>query len=233
MLEAEFDRFADQYQAQHAASIRLSGETPDYFAKYKIDNVADILARRAEKPLRVLDFGGGVGNSIGHLRSAFPASQLVLLDPSERSLDIAANRFPGIAQFQHFDGETIPFDADRFDLIFTACVFHHIPHEKHVSLLREIHRVLSPGGRFFLYEHNPLNPLTCHAVRNCPFDEGAVLIHASDMRARMRRAGFAAPRASFCFFFPRALAPLRVFERHLACIPLGAQYVVHAAKNRA
>ncbi|TIW90954.1 MAG: class I SAM-dependent methyltransferase, partial [Mesorhizobium sp.] len=37
MLEAEFDQFAREYQEQHAASIRLSGEAPEFFHKYKID----------------------------------------------------------------------------------------------------------------------------------------------------------------------------------------------------
>ena len=95
MLEAEFDQFASEYHQQHAASIRLSGETPDFFAKYKIDDVAAVLASAGVKPRRILDFGGGVGNSLGYLKAAFPESEIVLLDPSSQSLDIAEKRFPG------------------------------------------------------------------------------------------------------------------------------------------
>jgi hypothetical protein len=36
MDEAEFDKFADEYYAKHAASISASGEGPEYFAEYKI-----------------------------------------------------------------------------------------------------------------------------------------------------------------------------------------------------
>ncbi|RVA08871.1 class I SAM-dependent methyltransferase, partial [Mesorhizobium sp. M7A.F.Ca.US.002.01.1.1] len=68
MLEAEFDQFAREYQEQHAASIRLSGENPDFFARYKIDDVAATLRRAGVKPRRILDFGAGVGNSLGHMR---------------------------------------------------------------------------------------------------------------------------------------------------------------------
>lgn len=231
MLEAEFDRFAAEYQAQHEASIRLSGEKPDFFAKYKIDDVARVLAARGMKPRRILDFGAGVGNSLKHMRNAFPDSEIVLLDPSSQSLDIARQRFPGEARFQPFDGMALPFDDGHFDLVFTACVFHHIPETLHVGLLREIGRVLASGGSFFLFEHNPWNPLTLHAVRNCAFDENAVLIKPGAMRARLAAAGFPQMQTVFRIFFPRALARLRPFERFLTSIPLGAQYFVHAVKH--
>lgn len=230
MLEAEFDRFAAEYREQHASSIRLSGESPDYFAKYKIDDIEKALAHADVAPKRILDFGGGVGNSLPFMRAAFPNGDIVLLDPSKESLDIARRRFPGQARFQLFDGVSIPFDAGQFDLAFAACVFHHIPAERHVELLKEIERVIAPGGSFFLFEHNPLNPLTLHAVRNCAFDENAVLIASRSMRERMRAAGFERNEIVYRIFFPRALAALRPLERILTGIPLGAQYFVHATK---
>jgi len=230
MLEAEFDKFAGEYEQAHAASIRLSGETPDFFANYKIADVAARMARRGEKPRHILDFGAGVGNSLGPMRAAFPDSDIVLLDPSSQSLDIARARFPGQAAFQAFDGQSIPFEDGQFDLIFTACVFHHIPEAMHVGLLGEIGRVLKPGGSFFLFEHNPWNPLTRHAVRNCTFDENAVLINAPEMRRRMGQAGLTRTKTVYRIFFPHFLARLRPLERHFAHLPMGAQYFVHAVK---
>jgi ubiquinone/menaquinone biosynthesis C-methylase UbiE len=230
VLQAEFDQFALEYQQQHAASIRLSGETPDFFAQYKIDDVAARLARSGVKPRRILDFGAGVGNSLGPMRAAFPDSEITLLDPSSQSLDIAHKRFPGQAHFRHFDGETIPYEDASFDLAFAACVFHHIPENLHVGLIKEIERVLASGGSFFLFEHNPWNPLTTHAVRRCAFDENAVLINGREMRARVAAAGFSRADIVYRIFFPRLFARLRPFERFLATVPLGAQYFVHAVK---
>jgi hypothetical protein len=43
--EAEFDKFAAEYRSLHAASIKASGESPEYFAEYKIVDVAAELAR--------------------------------------------------------------------------------------------------------------------------------------------------------------------------------------------
>jgi SAM-dependent methyltransferase len=231
VLQAEFDQFAREYRKQHAASIRLSGETPDFFARYKIDDVAARLGRSGAKPRRILDFGAGVGNSLEPMRAAFPDSEIVLLDPSSRSLDIARKRFPGQADFRHFDGAAIPYEDGRFDLAFAACVFHHIPEKLHLGLIREIKRVLADGGSFFLFEHNPWNPLTTHAVRICPFDENAVLINGPDMRRRMAEAGFSNVDIVYRIFFPRLLARLRPLERLLTAVPLGAQYFAHARKS--
>ena len=231
MDEAEFDRFADEYYAKHAASIRLSGESPEYFHRYKVEDVAETLQRSGRMPRKILDFGGGVGNSLEHMRRHFPSSEIVLLDPSAKSLRIAEQRHPGIAKFQQFDGRSIPFPDESFDLVFAACVFHHIPEQEHVPLLAEIRRVLTGGGSLFVFEHNPFNPLTCKAVRDCEFDENAVLIRAGTMRRRARNAGFGHLMSSYRVFFPHALRGLRPFERHLRKLPLGGQYFVQATKQ--
>jgi len=228
VLEAEFDSVARTYEEQHAASIRLSGESPDYFAEYKITDVANALAKKGVSPKRILDFGGGVGNSIRPMRKSFPNAHITLLDPSSKSLELAEQRDPGEAEFVAFDGEQLPFEQASFDLVFVACVFHHIPAELHVPLLAQIRQVLKLGGHLFLFEHNPLNPLTLHAVRNCPFDENAVLIGASEMRRRVMAAGFAKSDIVYRIFFPHALASLRPMERYLTSVPAGAQYFIQA-----
>ena len=71
---------------------------------------------------------------------------------------------------------------------------------EHVALLAEIRRVLKPQGLLFVFEHNPLNPLTRHAVDTCPFDENAVLIRAPKMRRRVLDAAFAEARINYRIF---------------------------------
>jgi ubiquinone/menaquinone biosynthesis C-methylase UbiE len=179
---------------------------------------------------RVLDFGAGVGGSVPHFRRHLPQARLTCIDVSEKSLDIAAARFPGEAEFVGFDGSIIPFQDASFDVAFAACVFHHIPEPKHVPLLAELLRVLKQGGRLFVFEHNPFNPLTVHAVNTCAFDENAVLIRASGLRKRVRAAGFSRADVRFHVFFPGALRALRPMERWLEWCPAGAQYSVAGRK---
>lgn len=230
MDRAEFDRFADEYEQQHAANIRLSGEAPAYFARYKVLDVASVCAPAT--PARILDFGAGVGASVPHWREAFPQASLTCLDVSPRSLAIARERYPGAAEYRSFDGVTIPYGDGSFDVAFAACVFHHIPAAEHVPLLRELRRVLTDDGCLFVFEHSPLNPLTRHAVDTCPFDANAVLIGARTMRTRVRAAGFAGVSLAYRIFFPAALGFLRPLERALVRMPLGAQYRLCATKGQ-
>ena len=39
MQAAEFDKYARDYLETHERNVRISGETPEYFARYKIDEV--------------------------------------------------------------------------------------------------------------------------------------------------------------------------------------------------
>ncbi|MFN6107884.1 MAG: class I SAM-dependent methyltransferase, partial [Planctomycetaceae bacterium] len=120
----------------------------------------------------------------------------------------------------------LPFATDSFDLAYAACVFHHIPAERHAGVLRELHRVVRPGGALMLYEHNPWNPVVVRVVRGCPFDERAILIPAPALRNKVREAGFTQVVTTHRVFFPRPLHALRWLEQWLGWLPLGAQYPV-------
>jgi SAM-dependent methyltransferase len=232
MDSAEFDTFADEYESLHAANVSISGERPEYFAEYKIRDLAHEYRTRAtgcDAPA-VLDFGAGIGTSVPFVRNYFPRARLTCLDVSSKSLAVGQARFPGAAQFMSFDGRRIPFPDASFDIVFAACVFHHIDHAEHVGLLREFHRVLTPNGTAMVFEHNPYNPLTLSAVNSCPFDENAHLIRAARMRSRMTAAGFCGARIRYRIFFPRALRGLRPLERWMTWLPLGAQYYALALK---
>ena len=232
MDEAEFDKFAAEYRAMHAANIKVSGESPEYFAEYKIVDIARdaaALGALSAQP-RVLDFGAGVGYSVPFFARHLPSARITCLDVSQKSLEVGAAEHGARAEFTHFDGARIPYADATFDIALASCVFHHISERKHVQLLAEIRRVLTPRGLLFVFEHNPLNPLTRHAVDTCPFDENAVLIRASNMRRRVLDAAFADAKVNYRIFFPHALRRLRGLEPRLTWLPLGAQYYVRASK---
>jgi SAM-dependent methyltransferase len=227
---AEFDQFADEYENMHAANISITGERPDFFSDYKIRVLRDDIARLGLQADSIIDFGAGTGNSVPFFRRYCPGSALTAADVSGRSLALATARFPGAMQPLLMEGDTIAAADSSFDIAFSACVFHHIPHAEHGRWLRELHRVVRPGGALVIFEHNPLNPLTVRAVNTCPFDENARLIRASALKRGMADAGWRSPAARFHIFFPRALAALRPVEPRLTWLPLGAQYSVIARK---
>jgi SAM-dependent methyltransferase len=230
-MHAEFDSLADEYRNMHETNVAVTGETPEYFSEYKIADLARVLKQKGLTRGSVLDFGSGIGNSVPFFRKHMADSRITCADVSSRSIEIAQTRFPGDEKYIQIE-KAIPLQSDSQDVVFTACVFHHIPPDEHVHWLTELRRVTKPGGILAIYEHNPLNPLTVHAVNTCPLDVNAKLIRGAVMRRLAASAGWVDARVGYKLFFPSVLAKLRPLELYLEGVPLGAQYRMLARKGK-
>ena len=228
MNEAEFDQYAEHYESMMRENIAVTGEGPEYFARYKVADTRAICTREKLAPETILDFGSGIGASTPYFAEYFPQARQLSADVSQKSLQFLESRYPGLTAPVHIADNKIPLDDDSVDLAFTACVFHHIPPEEHAHWLTEIHRVLKPGGLFMLFEHNPYNPLTVRAVNTCPFDENAILIKSATMAQRLSDAAFQKPDVRYRIFFPSLLSALRPIEKAMTWLPLGGQYSLAA-----
>ncbi len=236
LAESEFDRFAEAYHAQHAANIAVSGEAPDFFAEYKIIDIAQMVAAshpdagRSGTGLNVLDFGAGIGNSVPFFHKHLPDARLTCLDVSRKSLELGQARFGELARFVHFDGGALPFPDQSFDIVLCACVLHHIDPAQHAALLTRLRKLLTKRGLLFIFEHNPMNPLTVRAVNTCPFDANARLITAWSLAATLAGAGYSKVITRYRIFFPGPLRKLRWLEKYLRWCPVGAQYTLIAGR---
>jgi SAM-dependent methyltransferase len=111
------------------------------------------MGRSSDGPWRVLDLGCGPGTSLDFFRKRDPAVEWVGLDlPESPEVRI---RTRTDAQFETFDGVTIPFGEKSFDLVYCKQVLEHV--RRPVPLLAEVKRVLAPGG-FFAGSTSQLEP---------------------------------------------------------------------------
>ncbi len=115
---------------------------------------------------RVLDAGCGTGLYFECL--APHARNLNALDVSREMLS-AAREFSmmrGIEQVRVGVGsfEALPYPDETFDLVVALDALHHV--ENVNAAIAEAWRVLTPGGHFFVFEPNILNPLmlAAHAL---------------------------------------------------------------------
>jgi hypothetical protein len=91
--------------------------------------------------------------------------------------------------------------------------------------------VLAPGGRLYLFEHNPYHPVTRWVVRHTPIDKHAILATPAQVRGGLHAAGFFDMRTRFLLFLPPRWCWTSRFEKWLGWLPAGGQYVVTGCKT--
>lgn len=97
---------------------------------------------------RVLDLGCGPGDGAALVaaRGALPVG----LDYSAGMVDHARRVEPLRGRLVRGDAGRLPFADHSFDKVVCTNSFHHYP--RHLAALREIHRVLKPGGQLGLVD---------------------------------------------------------------------------------
>jgi SAM-dependent methyltransferase len=222
----DFDEYTDDYNRLLQESTRFFSSDESFFARYKVE----IVRRQCERAVgRLLEYGCGIGRNIPFLQQAFPGAEIVGSDISAASIEVARGAAPGVRFFVEGTGD--PALSGPFDLVFVAGVFHHVPPAQRAQVAATLLERLAPGGRVFVFEHNPFNPVTRRIVSECPYDADAVLLQPGELAGILRAAGFAVERRGFCLFVPpkwRRLAPI---ERVLGWLPLGGQYWVRALRT--
>jgi SAM-dependent methyltransferase len=223
-MAALFDKYDKSFGAVVQSSIDFSGLPHSFFTAAKVDALRELIATRLHgmHDPHMLDVGCGVGEFHPFIRGMF--GRVCGADVSAASIAQARVRNPEV-QYEAYVGETLPYESATFDLSIAICVLHHVPPSQWGGFLREMRRVVRPGGLVCLIEHNPLNPLTRLAVARCEFDRDAVLVHAGRAAALMADAGLHDVRSHYFLLLPSAAQLARRIEHGLRSVPLGAQYI--------
>lgn len=99
---------------------------------------------------RLLDLGCGTGEMIRLLREKHPHMMLWGLDLSPEMIRMAKEKQIPNVDFRVGDAEFLPYPDQSFDVVLCMQSFHHYPNPE--AVLKEVYRVLRPGGRFLLYD---------------------------------------------------------------------------------
>lgn len=98
---------------------------------------------------RVLDLGCGTATLTLLIKQAHPEAEVTGLDGDPKALEIALTKVArsGLAiALDEGMSFNLPYPDNSFDRVFSGLLFHHLTREDKARTLKEVHRVLVPGG---------------------------------------------------------------------------------------
>jgi glycosyltransferase involved in cell wall biosynthesis/SAM-dependent methyltransferase len=227
--QAEFDRFAGDYESVHNRYLPPGASSRDFVTQKA--ETADQWAKtcfQGKSGLSVLDFGCGTGRVLAVVADSAWCGSLAGVDESLASLDTVRQAFKDKSKpvvLGRSLQELSP--GSRYDFVFMFNVLHHILPADRLRLVRQAVAALRDEGVVAVWEHNPCNPLTRLLVALSPMDKHAHLISRRQVVHLMRQAGLECVGHRFVNSFPPRLAKLpgiRWVENALSGLPVGAQY---------
>lgn len=234
VIPAEFDRHAASYDGGMDGPLKRLLGTAEHFMKVKADWLLRHDGALRQPDMRLLDYGCGAGDLMRLLTKLGARAQFTGCDVSTGMLAEAERRWPGslgsAPSLALQDGVNTGFADATFDIVIVSAVLHHVQPSHRHAVYDELARVLKPGGRLYVFEHNPRNPLVRYVVANTKIDENAILLDQREVRSSMPAVLREDLHAHYLMFVPPRLTFLNVIDRLLVWLPLGAQYVVTARK---
>ena len=218
----DFDDYSKNYDDLLREKTGFFSDNDRYFAEYKVAITRKLVTR---KVARILEYGCGIGRNIPYLRETFPGCEIIGSDISQASLAIAQEAQPETTFF--LETNETP-TLDKFDLIFVAGVYHHIPRQDRAAVSVTLRERLVQNGDIIVFEHNPYNPVTRRIVSTCEYDTDAVLLAPGELKQNLMQAGCRVEDSQYCLFIPPRLSALHWLEPKLGWLPMGGQYYVHA-----
>lgn len=148
-IRAEWNRRAQVGYMQYTSGVETGAEA-EYLETARLDaaTIRKYLAGADTRTWRALDLGCGVGRIIAALAPEF--AEVHGVDVSDDMLKMAAerNRAHANVRLQRIGGRDLKLFPDaHFDLMWSYSVLYHIPRELMYGYLRELGRVIKPGGR--------------------------------------------------------------------------------------
>ncbi|MGH8282326.1 MAG: class I SAM-dependent methyltransferase [Gammaproteobacteria bacterium] len=142
----------DQGKERDSIRKEYARLAPEYDTRWSfyIEATTNATLTRLSSPptARILDVGCGTGVLLQRLAQKLPQATLVGMDPVPEMLAVARGRVPPSTELHEGWAEKLPFEDDNFDVVVSCNMFHYV--RQPVSALREMSRVLRPGGELLI-----------------------------------------------------------------------------------
>ncbi len=139
------DRSAALYDTQ--VEVLFTGAA-DAMRRRALAPIARWMAGRSQRAVVGLDVGCGTGRLLAFLHEAWPGARFTGLDLSPPYLAEARRTVGRTARVKLVEGaaERLPHGDASLDLVVSSYLLHELPPDVRAAALREMARVLKPGG---------------------------------------------------------------------------------------
>ena len=103
----------------------------------------------------VLEIGTGTGSVLLLVARVAPDATVIGLDPDPEALAVAGRKLrrAGVpARLDRGYADRLPYPDGSVDRVLSSFMLHHLPPDAQQAALREVRRVLAPGGRLHLVD---------------------------------------------------------------------------------
>ena len=165
---------------------------PDYlmYESFKLDyssyydngrKTAEWLINLAEKHMdltgkTVLDWGCGPARLVRHLPELVQHATCFGTDYNERSIRWCQDHLPAIDFRINGLMPPLSFEDQSFNMVYGISIFTHLSEPAHKAWIKELHRVLSPGGILVLTLHGHSFRMKLNEEERNRFDEGRLVV---------------------------------------------------------
>ncbi|MDH2425419.1 class I SAM-dependent methyltransferase [Sphaerisporangium sp. TRM90804] len=152
----------------HDHSHDEGGGTIDHPRAYEVMAAVGLGGRRREVFTRLATLSGArrgnavldVGCGTGYLSRILspvlgPEGRMTGVDPSPSMVEYARRRAYGNCSYLVGEGQALDLPDASFDVVVSSLAVHHMPAAARGTALREMFRVLRPGGRLLIAEFRP------------------------------------------------------------------------------
>jgi SAM-dependent methyltransferase len=142
-----------------------------------VRSVVDLIEKHHPNPERVLEWGCGPARILRHLPEFLPqGTQLFGTDYNRESIRWCKEAIPGITFAENGSFPPLPFAENYFDVIYALSVLTHLSVSQQDAWMKELRRVLRPGGHIILTTHGEYSGTLLTATELLRFqDEGFVV----------------------------------------------------------
>ena len=101
---------------------------------------------------RVVEIGCGPGGLLREVHRRHPDVDLAGLDPDPEALERARRKLGPAVRLDRGFADALPYPDASVDVVLSSFMWHHLEPADKAAALREVVRVLRPGGRLHLVD---------------------------------------------------------------------------------